>query len=104
MVEDDRHNVHFSPLTYFTRYGIIFTVTFYTFIMLYFVYMIKYIKYADNYYRLLVFYQIFAFVMSFISFSLPLDLFFWISIGLTLQTRDRINKNLKNSEKKSCVE
>jgi len=105
MFEENRHNVHFSPITYFTRYGIIFVIIFYSFFIMYFAYITKYIKYATNSYKILVFYQIFAFIMSFISFSLSLDFFFWISIGLTLQMRYRIKQEFKKGDNRlQCAE
>ena len=99
LFEKKRHNVHFSPVTYYTRYGMFFTLFLYLLTLGYFIKISK--LYNEETFTILLSYQIFAFALSFISFSLSLDLLFWISIGLTLQmyTCKREKYYLKKQER-----
>jgi hypothetical protein len=97
--EGEHHNVHFSPVLYITRYGVIVAFVFYGFL---FFMVSKGVRRFRNEKILYpwIFYAIFGIFSSFFSFSFSSDILFWISIGVLMN--NVLYKEYLNKE--TCVE
>jgi hypothetical protein len=92
LIQEDYHNVHFTPVTIFTRYGFIYTIVLYGYILS--VIFINYKKLKrkklsfEN--TVLLFYLIGGLVNSFTAYTIYLDYLFVIALGI-------LTANIKNN-------
>lgn len=93
-IEKERHNVHFSPISYFTRYGLVFTLFFYATFIYYLNWIGNWISAHSKYLDGMILYQLFGFLATFVSFSLSTDYLFWTCLGLSMNL-------VRNSEAKT---
>lgn len=91
-IEKERHNVHFSPISYFTRYGLIFTILFYGTFIYYLNWIGDYIGKYSAYLNGMILYQLFGFLATFVSFSLSTDYLFWTCLGLSMNLVQQIRE------------
>ena len=96
MFVEDRHNGHFSPVAYYTKFGILFTIFFYLLLLFSFYYQSLYIK-IDKYITLYLGYQLTSFFYSFTVFSLNTDYLFWTFTSLSFLTIYKYKKGLLQS-------
>lgn len=96
VTEEDRHNVHFSPVNYYTRYGIIYAIVFYVTLVACIYRAFSGIRRKEKYEQAMAFYLIFGVISSLNSFSLPLDFLFWFCLGILLRKDKRTNILVEN--------
>lgn len=85
LYEKDRHNVHFTPINYYIRYGIIFTVLYYLILIGCIFRIFSRIQQREKYEQAMAFFIIYGTISSFISFGLPLNYLFWFCLGTLLR-------------------
>lgn len=95
MYEDERHGVHFAPVDWYTKHGLLFTIAILMIMVSYFRKTLPYAKHKIWYLNTSIFYQIFVVFYSFIATSFGLDLIFWISVGLMIKTIESLNSQNK---------
>ena len=93
----ENHSVHFAPVDYYTKYGIVFVTMITITMVVYLKYLIRYINVDHVGLRIFILYQFFSIINSLIGANFGLDYFFWISMALSIRIIDNIKKE------KGCV-
>lgn len=101
-LNEEHHNVHFSPVLYITRYGYIIMFVFY-FSLIGIISKGVHVHRDRRVMYPWIFYSIYGLFSTFFSFSLSSDILFWISIGVILNPI--LMRSFKNNKSVfTCVE
>lgn len=94
LYEEDRHNVHFTPVNLYTKYGIVFSVLYYSLLIFALFRIFRYSRRSHQHIdQAMSFYLLFGILSSLISFSLPLDYLFWYCLGILLRVAREAPQN-----------
>lgn len=104
LLEEERHNAHFTPATIFTRYGLFYTIFLYLYIFIIIIQNLVKLKNGSlsSEKTILLFYSIASLVNTLTSYTIYLDYLLVFSIGvLSINNKDLNNKKefLRNYKK-----